>query len=196
MKDKKAEARKTSSFLNKLLGSERSITIIVICGIIGVGLVFISSHFEKPESNEQVQVTEDNDNTFATDYKQSISEELGNMISSIEGAGKTKIMVTLGGTVRNIYATDTDINDKDSAKKTGENQNTDKQNTEKKKYILVREKDGSEKALSLGQLVPEIKGVLVICEGGDNEQVRERITDAVSAALNITRSHICVTVLG
>ena len=118
------------------------------------------------------------------------------MISSIEGAGKTKIMVTLGGTVRNIYATDTDINDKDSAKKTGENQNTDKQNTEKKKYILVREKDGSEKALSLGQLVPEIKGVLVICEGGDNEQVRERITDAVSAALNITRSHICVTVLG
>lgn len=196
MKDKKAEARKTSSFLNKLLGSERSITIIVICGIIGVGLVFISSHFEKPESNEQVPVTEDNDNTFATDYKQSISEELGNMISSIEGAGKTKIMVTLGGTVRNIYATDTDINDKDSAKKTGENQNTDKQNTEKKKYILVREKDGSEKALSLGQLVPEIKGVLVICEGGDNEQVRERITDAVSAALNITRSHICVTVLG
>ena len=118
------------------------------------------------------------------------------MISSIEGAGKTKIMVTLNGSVRELYAADTDIADKDSAKKTNDNENTDKQNTEKKKYILIRGKDGSEKALSLGQLVPEIKGVLIICEGGDNDVIKEEITDAVSAALNISKTHICVSKLG
>ena len=47
--------------------------------------------------------------------------------------------------------------------------------------------------MSIGQLVPEIKGVLVVCEGGENENVRETIINAVSAALDITNSHIYVT---
>ena len=43
--------------------------------------------------------------------------------------------------------------------------------------------------------MPEIQGVLVVCDGGDDEDVRKRVTDAVKAALDIGDRHICVTKL-
>ena len=197
MKKNNTEKTKNHSLFTDLLKNEKVLSLIVICGMIGIGLIFASSYFDKNKTENLNETSQAEDNGFSADnYKQNISQELGNMISSIEGAGKTKIMVTLNGSVRELYAADTDIADKDSAKKTNDNENTDKQNTEKKKYILIRGKDGSEKALSLGQLVPEIKGVLIICEGGDNDVIKEEITDAVSAALNLSKTHICVSKLG
>ena len=117
------------------------------------------------------------------------------MLASMEGVGRTKIMVTLSGTVKNVYATNTDINDRETSRRTEADENADKQNTEKKNCILIKQKDGSEKALTVGQLLPEVKGVLVICDGGDSGEVKQKIKEAVSAALNIPQSHICVNKL-
>ena len=44
--------------------------------------------------------------------------------------------------------------------------------------------------------MPKIKGVLVVCEGGDKEEVCIKVVEAVSAALDVTKSHICVSKLG
>ena len=40
---------------------------------------------------------------------------------------------------------------------------------------------------------PTITGVLIVCEGGDNSAVRERIYKAVSTSLNIGTNQIYVT---
>ena len=122
------------------------------------------------------------------EYRQGLCDELGNMLASIEGVGRTKIMLTIDGTVRNIYATDNDIQQRETS--------SDKQSNEKQSCIVIRQNDGSEKALTIGQLMPKIKGVLVVCEGGDKEEVCIKVTEAVSAALDVTKSHICVSKLG
>ena len=197
MKKRTADNNEKKFHIAGLFGNDKLIPAIVICGMAGICLIFISSYLEPKSEHNDIESSSIQQDSFTADqYKKQLSEELGNMIASIDGAGKTKIMLTLGGTVRNIYATDTDIIDKGSERKTKDNANTEKQNNEKKKYILVKEKDGSEKALTIGQLMPEIKGVLVICEGGGDEQVKEKIIQAVSTALNITKSHICVSALG
>lgn len=40
---------------------------------------------------------------------------------------------------------------------------------------------------------PEIKGVAIVCEGGDDVAVIKRITDVVSVVLGIPTNRICVT---
>ena len=69
----------------------------------------------------------------------------------------------------------------------------DKQSNEKQSCIVIRQNDGSEKALTVGQLMPKIKGVLIVCEGGDDSEICERLSEAVSAALDVNKTHICVT---
>lgn len=114
------------------------------------------------------------------------------MIASIEGAGRTKVMITIDGTTRKLYATDNDIQQKENLRKNSTAENNDRQNIEKRSCIVIRSGNGTEQALVIGELMPNIKGVLIVCDGGGNEDVCERIKKAVSAALNIPSSHISI----
>ena len=184
---------KDENMMQRFLNKEGILKIIVFIGIAGIALIFGSSLFtqSRTQDNTTAEVSVP-DTESATGYKQELCDELGYMLASIDGAGKTKVMVTLDGTVRNIYATDNDIKQNESSQKTGSGENTTKQNDEKKTCIVVRMGDGSEQALTIGQLMPSVKGVLVVCQGGGSEEVRSRIKQAVSAALGIKESHICV----
>ena len=170
--------------MGEIFKKENILKVTVIAGLAGIVLIFCSDFVggKKTDTFAEVSEAETED---VTEYRQELCDELGNMLASIEGVGKTKIMLTLDGTVRNIYATDNDIQQRETS--------SDKQSNEKQSCIVVREKDGSEKALTVGQLMPKIKGVLVVCEGGDKDEVCGKVIEAVSAALDVAKSHICVS---
>jgi stage III sporulation protein AG len=45
------------------------------------------------------------------------------------------------------------------------------------------------------EIQPHIRGVLVVCEGGDDPVAVERITTAVTKALDISTAKVCITKL-
>ena len=61
------------------------------------------------------------------------------------------------------------------------------------KYIKIKDENGAEKALSVTQIQPTVKGVVIVCNGGDNPVVQKKIIDAVKTALNITSKRVYVT---
>ena len=183
--------------ISKLLSSDRAVAVIVIAGLAGIALIFLSNALtprEIQDSSSQ-DVTTGQAEVIPEDYRNAVTEELGNMLASIEGVGRTKVMVTIDKTLQNIYATDTDQNGRETTRQNGYDENTDKQNTEKRSCIVIKNKDGSEQALTVGQMMPQVKGVLIVCDGGDDEAVRQRVIDAVSAALDISKTHICVSTM-
>ena len=173
--------------MGEIFKKENILKITVIAGLAGIVLIFCSDFFGGREKEDTFAEVSESETYTVEEYRQGLCEELGNMLASIEGVGKTKIMLTIDGTVRNIYATDNDIQQRETS--------SDKQSNEKQSCIVIRQNDGSEKALTIGQLMPKIKGVLVVCEGGDKEEVCIKVTEAVSAALDVTKSHICVSKL-
>ena len=183
--------------ISKLLSSDRAVAVIVIAGLAGIALIFLSNALKPREiqDSSSQDVTTGQAEVIPEDYRNAVTEELGNMLASIEGVGRTKVMVTIDKTLQNIYATDTDQNGRETTRQNGYDENTDKQNTEKRSCIVIKNKDGSEQALTVGQMMPQVKGVLIVCDGGDDEAVRQRVIDAVSAALDISKSHICVSTM-
>ena len=173
--------------MGEIFKKENILKVTVIAGLAGIVLIFCSDFFGGREKEDTFAEVSESETYTVEEYRQGLCEELGNMLASIEGVGKTKIMLTIDGTVRNIYATDNDIQQRETS--------SDKQSNEKQSCIVIRQNDGSEKALTIGQLMPKIKGVLVVCEGGDKEEVCIKVTEAVSAALDVTKSHICVSKL-
>lgn len=180
--------------------NEKIIKIIIIIGLIGIVLMLFSSSFRlaspafAEETKEDSFIKAEENQVF--EYQQRLSEELGNMLASMEGVGRTKVMLTMDRGVQNVYASDNDIREQETSRKSGSDENTDKQNTEKKSCIIIRNKDGSEQALTVGKLMPKVKGVLVICDGGGDETVKENISQAVSAILGISQKNICIEKLG
>ena len=54
--------------------------------------------------------------------------------------------------------------------------------------------DGKE-ALIKTQIEPKVKGVVIVCSGGEQALVQQRVIDAVTIALDIDSSKVCVTKL-
>ena len=52
---------------------------------------------------------------------------------------------------------------------------------------------GAEAPVLLKELCPRVKGVLVVCEGGNSESVCVDIKNAVTSLFGISETKVCVT---
>ncbi|MBR0349061.1 MAG: hypothetical protein IIX16_05410 [Clostridia bacterium] len=147
---------------------------IIVAGIVGVLLLVVSEFI--PESEEDVEITENDDEMSFTSYEKDIEERLKNLIESIDGAGKVQVMVTIESGDEKVYATE--------SKKT--------ENNEEKSYVLV-DIEGSDSGLLLKIAQPEIRGVAIVCQGADSPTVRNAVVGAVTSVLGISSNRVNVS---
>ena len=85
------------------------------------------------------------------------------------------------------------------AKDTEEDTKTENENERdinyKSRHIIIKE-DGDESGLRIKEIYPEVRGVAVICEGGDNPVVKEQIISALKALFDINTNCISVAAGG
>ncbi len=91
-------------------------------------------------------------------------------------------MITLRSTSESIYAKNTE-----NSQSTG----SSSQNSE---YVIYDGGNGDSPIL-LQENFPDIEGVAIVCSGGDNIAVREKIIQCVSALFNISSNRISVSKL-
>ena len=86
---------KTSSKLKSMLDSKKIRNIIIVVGLIGIGLIFLSNwvDFGSLTSGK-------GDEAFSVKtYSTKIENDLQTVISKIEGAGKTEVLLTMENSV-------------------------------------------------------------------------------------------------
>jgi len=180
---KQAYEKITSSFKK-----DKKTSLIFIAGILGMLLILLSTYFDKPAKKEN------NLNSSANaEYVSQLEAKLKTLISNIEGVGEANVMVTIENGIEYVYAYEekknvdclTDYNGVDRKK-------VQEKNDTEQKYIFVDSPDGKKQALLLTEQSPQIKGVVVVCEGADNPIVEQRVLNAVKISLNIPSSRICI----
>ena len=170
----------------KILDSIKKPKTLVILGLLGIFLIFLSSlGGDNTEESAEMMPGQLN----LEEYRESLEENIADMVTDITGSRKVKVIVTLDSGVRYSYADTREESSSDKTEK--EAQVTDSEI--KEGYITVKSASGGEEALLLKTEMPEIRGVAVVCEGGDNEYINEKIVNTITAALNITskRVYIC-----
>lgn len=162
--------------------------LIIILSVVGIALIFFSTYIggnKSENSNVKTKESSSESEYSQEDYKNSLQENLKDTISKIQGVGNIKVMVTMESSPQKEYATEKKINTENASNKT-----TDKTETA---YIKVKDSNGSEHAISLTEYAPKVRGVVIICDGGDQPYIKEKVTDAVVAAVGVSSSHVCVT---
>ncbi len=141
---------KTKEAFDKFFKNIKWQRAAVAVGILGIALIFLSNFSGSFSRGED-------DKFSVTTYSTQIEGDLETVIGKIQGAGKTKVLLTMENSVEYVYL--------------------------------------GESTTKTKEIQPLIRGVLVVCEGGDEPVVVERITDAVCKALNISTAKVCVTKL-
>ena len=159
---------------------------LIILGIGGILLIFLSSIIPSSDKKSDTEVKSE---YTAEEYRLSLQEDIKNIVIGISHDKNPTVVVTLESGIRYKYAS---ADETDSSNSSG---NTTDQSSESKKqsYITIRNSDGGEQALIVTEIMPEIRGVAIICEGGGNEKTAEKIKNAVTAALNIISKRVYIS---
>ncbi|MCD7722372.1 MAG: hypothetical protein LUH82_00255 [Clostridiales bacterium] len=151
--------------------------LVLAVGIIGIALILLSEFSPVSESasaeSESVQVD-------YISYVNGLDEQLSEIISSMDGVGECKVMITLKATAESVYATDE------------ENSGTDSSYSEKSEYVIY-DGENADSPILLKENFPEIEGVAVVCAGGDSVQVKEKIINCVTALFNLPSNRVSVS---
>ncbi len=161
--------------------------MLMILGVCGIALIFISSIFD---NNTEKQNDAQKSSTYtAHEYCESLQEDVKNIVTGITGDKNPTVVITLESGMRYNYAR---ADETDISSATG---NATDQSSESKKqsYITIKTADGGEQALIVTEVMPEIRGVAIICVGGNSEIAAEKIKNAVTAALNITSKRVYIS---
>ncbi len=172
--------------IKKITEKIKTPKLLVILGVAGMLLILISSFFSGgKKQKEEVKI---NETISAEDYRIELEESVCEIVKSITGSSNVKVIITLESGIKYAYA---DINEKVSNDKT-EGEAISIGSETKQTYITVKTADGGEEALLVTTEMPEVRGVAIVCEGGDDGIISEKIENAVTAALNITSKRVYV----
>ena len=186
------EKLKFKEAADKLLGADKKVRLIFIIGIAGILLVFFSSLFGGKGNENAAQGTQSFD---SEQYVEKLEERIYTMVTGIQGVGKAKVMITLENTTEYIYESEKrETTDATKDYSDGQTEKEQERNDYERNVILVEGSNGKE-ALLKTTVEPKVKGVVVVCQGGENIEVEKSIIDAVTTALDISSNKVCVAKL-
>ncbi len=158
------------------LGGERGLRRwLVVLGLVGVLLIGLSEwlpHGEKTVSTQPTAVT-------AAELEQALEQRITALISGLDGIGQCRVMVTLENGVQQVYAAE-------------ETYNTAADGSSGSHRVLTVDTANGPVGLPVTQLQPVVRGVAVVCAGGENAHLAQQVTALISAACNISSHRVCV----
>ncbi len=118
-------------------------------------------------------------------YASFIEDTLEEVLSTMEGAGKVKVMVTLKASGESVVEKDvtTGVDASTQVNADGGSHNTSG-NEKTGTTVYVKEKEVSYPYVKQ-VICPEIAGVVVSVQGGDNQTINKNITEAIQALFGI-----------
>ncbi len=157
-------------------------------GLLGVALIFLSSFFEttaKDESSKNKNVSVITSNQYCEQLEKKVKQ----IVTSITGSKNCVVVVTLDTSVQYIYAD----NKKQQTSNSEQNDKKENSNSTEQDYIIITDSGGDESPIVITEYMPNVRGVAIVCEGGYDQIVIDKIKNAVMSALNITSKRIYVT---
>ena len=182
---------------SKLIAKIKSIKHIrIILAVVLMVMVFIL-WFVRFDFNTKETTTANSVNTNnIANYTAELESRLSKTLSQIEGAGSVDVMITLDGSSQLILAYDTESRTNSTDNTTPSGTSTKSNNTTTNSTPIIITKNGQSEPLILSEIMPNIKGVVVVCEGANNIRVKLNILQAVQALLGVSSGQIEIFVKG
>lgn len=108
-----------------------------------------------------------------------MEEKLSRTLSQVEGAGDVTVTLTVKNGMEQVLASDRSTSV------------TERGSSVEEETVLINS-GGNQEAVLLTQRYPTFQGALVVCQGGDDAQVRLLLTQAVSALTGLGADRITV----
>ena len=109
------------------------------------------------------------DSVSLEEYEKELEKKITELCSRVDGVSSVTVAVSLSGGFEYVYATDSSGNP------------------------VTVGSGGSASGIILKKKVPEIAGIGIVCRGGGNEAVRNRLVSLISSTYGIGANRVFIT---
>lgn len=157
------------------MSKDKVTRLLLVIGLAGVLLIALSEILPTRTEEKSASVT-----LTASQVEKALEQRITALLRQVEGVGSCRVMVTLESGTRTVYAADTtSAAGADGAVSYSE-------------HYLTVDTDGGPVGLLLTRIQPTVKGVAVVCDGGGDAAVQQRVIQVVSTAFHISERRVCV----
>ena len=160
--------------------SPRLLAVVLLLGAGALALILSESG-----TAESVPVQAETTAPYDTrEYTRELEERLVSIISAIDGAGETRVMITLESSSEEVYLSNFDY---------GENSDSNGKNSyERKDEFVIIDGSSGQEGIVVRTAEPRVRGVAVVCSGAGSDTVCAEIIEAVTALLDISSARVSV----
>lgn len=166
--------------------------ILFLCGllllVIAIPVPESEKNTAKKDTNNGTVSGEENENggIDLTDYENYLEQKTAQTLRKMDGAGEVTVMITLKSTGQKVVEKDQQSSGQTT--KESDSQGGARENEERsldRTTVYSQGTDGTQTPYISKENAPEVEGVLVIAEGGDNAVVVKNLTEAVQALFGV-----------
>lgn len=143
---------------------------VILVLVLGLLLMMLPQGKSSQQKEEEAAVPE-------TEAQESFQEQLEQLLSMVQGAGKVRVLLTEAEGERIIYQTDGEEN---------------AQNTKRTDTVILSDSGRAQSGLVQQILPPTYLGAIILCQGADSASVRLALIEAVSNATGLSSDRISV----
>ena len=143
---------------------------VILVLVLGILLMMLPQGKTEEKKDDNVLIPE-------TEAVETLQEQLEQLLSQVQGAGKVRVLLTEAEGERVIYQTD------------GEQSS---QNSTRADTVIVSDSARAESGLVQQILPPSYMGAIILCQGADSASVRLSLIEAVSNATGLPSDRISV----
>ena len=175
-------------WIRKLSDEKIRNRLLISVGLLGLLLIFLS----ELGGSENLKVASMSQTVENEAYIQSMEDKLGKLVEQVSGAGNCHVMVTLEQGTQYVFASESKKVIDETQSRDGDENSKVQQKDNSESRIVVLEENGVSRPLVETSKEPQVKGVVVVCEGGSSSIVRERVTEVLTTVLGIGSHQVCV----
>jgi len=181
--------------------NKNTITNLAVAATIGILLLVMNGEFfgEKEENAEVRVLPEEAGNSIETISRQIPSTHEGILearleeaFSHVQGVGEVRVMLTLAHGREIVIAEDILLNESNTSEVDASGGTREVSTTSLNSNKIIIGGSGGHQPLILKEIEPQVEGVIIIAEGGDNVTVREALINATRTVLGIDAHRVQV----
>ncbi len=163
--------------------------ILVLAGILILIIALPTDTKEKKQAEKSKENISKENNTMKAS-KDEIERKLEDILEKIDGAGDVKVMITYQDSGTQVVEKDknTSENSLEESDSTGGVRSTKEQQLQES--TVYEEADAGNTPFVSKELLPKVEGILIVASGGDNQKVKQNISEAVLALFQVEAHRI------
>lgn len=182
----------------KMFGIPKLI-LVLVCGIVLVVLsipdiIDQNNNTGSSRKNEtDTAISENGSGPSEIDkYTEKMESQIEGVLSHVSGVGNTKIMITVESTAEKIVLKDTPYETETVSETDTSGTTRNKESRKSEETTIYMSDEGDNIPYIVKETLPLVKGVVVVCEGGDDVTVKKEIIEAIQVLFGIESHKIKV----